>query len=90
MAGESKLQAKGRKFMQRKGWMAVKMNNTSRPGWPDFYYLKNGRSVWIEWKDDKNLDPLQKYIHEQIKLHGGEVYKVGTWEEFVATGLQKW
>jgi hypothetical protein len=88
MAGESKLQSKARVWLTKRGWLVTKMNLASRPGWPDTEIIRDGRTVRIEFKDNKALKAHQVYIFKMIREHGGEVYKVGTWEEFLALGLE--
>ncbi len=89
MAQESKLQKKVRTALKRKGWLVNKIMLCSQNGWPDLYILKNGRTVLIEMKAaGKKPEPLQLYIHAQIRLHGGEVYKVDRWEDYLALDLK--
>jgi Holliday junction resolvase len=89
-ARESKLQTKISTWLRRRGWLVVKISLCSLPGWPDLCAIKRKKTVWLEIKDNRELDPLQQYRHAQIKEHGGLTFKIGTWEEFIATGLQNW
>jgi hypothetical protein len=85
---ESKLQSWAHKKLKRSGWEVVKISLCSRPGWPDTEAIRNGRTVRIEFKDEgKKLEPLQRYIHKQIKDAGGEVYTASTKEEFLSLNL---
>lgn len=88
MAGESKLQAKIIKHLEKHGWLVVKIKLCTKNGWPDLEMLRYGRTVRIEVKDEgETPDPLQDLRHEQIKAHGGEVYAVDTFEEFLKLNL---
>jgi hypothetical protein len=87
MAAESKLQSRVHKHLSKNGWLVVKNMLMSRPGWPDTTALKDGRVVWLEIKDNKKLDSLQVYIFKMIREHGGEVYKVAKWDDFLALDL---
>lgn len=88
MALESKLQTRINNYLKKKGWYGVKHMLTSKPGWPDQEFIKCGRTVRIEFKSPgKKANPLQKYVHKQIKRHGGEVYTVDTWANFLLLDL---
>lgn len=88
MALESKLEAKVTKHLEKKGWYGVKHMLTSKPGWPDREFIKDGRTIRIEFKSpSKKANPLQKYVHSQIRKHGGEVYTIDTWENFFEIDL---
>jgi hypothetical protein len=84
MGAESKLEKRITKDMERNGWLVNKNMLNSLPGWPDRTAVKEGRTVYLELKaPGKTLEPLQEYRHKQIKEHGGEVYCVDTWEEYL-------
>lgn len=89
MAQESKLQKKVRNSLRRKGWLVVKIILCSQNGWPDLQILKGSRWVLLEMKaKGEKLKPLQEYVHEQIREHGGEVYKIDSWEDYLALKLK--
>jgi hypothetical protein len=87
MAAESKLQSRVHKHLSRNGWLVVKNILMSRPGWPDTEAIRDGRTIRLEIKDRKKLDPLQVYVFKMIRKHGGEVYKVASWDDFLALDL---
>ena len=88
MAAESKLQKKVITSLKRKKWLVTKIMLSSINGWPDVEAIKHGRTIRIELKaHGKTLEPLQEYVHLQIKKHGGEVYKVDSWEEYLKLKL---
>lgn len=89
MAGESKLQTKVRNKLRKWGWLVVKINLTSKPGWPDLYAIRDSVNIWIEVKDDKRPEKLQEYVQGEIRNKGGIVHNVKTWDEFLALNLQK-
>jgi hypothetical protein len=90
MAQESKLQTKVRNSLKRKGWLVNKIILCSVNGWPDLDALSpTGRRVLLEMKaKGKKLDPLQEYVHEQIRQRGGEVYKIDSWADYLALNLK--
>jgi hypothetical protein len=90
MAEESRLQTKVHRFLKRNGWVVNKIILCSMNGFPDTWALKNGRVVLIENKaKGRKLGPLQEYVHEMIKINGGEVYTIDRWEEFLKLKLGK-
>lgn len=88
MAAESKLQTRVRKDLTKKGWLVVKINLCSKPGWPDLEAIRFGRTVRLEMKSaGKPLEPLQEVRHEEIIYHGGEVYKIDSFEQYKTLNL---
>lgn len=80
---ESKIQSEGRDYAKIRGWLAIKVTTSSTNGWPDFYYLRRGRHVWVEWKKpDGTVDPHQIERHKEIVLHGGEIYVFDNLDDF--------
>lgn len=89
MAIEAKLQNKIRKSLKRMGWLVTKHILVSMNGWPDLEAIKEKRTIRIEVKaPGKKLRPLQEYAHEQIRNHGGEVYTVDSWEDYLKLNLK--
>jgi hypothetical protein len=83
MAAESKLQRKIINSLKRKKWLVTKIMLSSMNGWPDVEAIKNGRTIRLELKaPGEDAEPLQKYVHSLIKSHGGEVYKIDSWEGY--------
>jgi hypothetical protein len=88
MAQESKLQIRITKKLKKSGWLVTKIMLCSTPGWPDIYAIRNKRSIHLEIKSKgKKAEPLQEYVHYQIKKQSGEVYLIDTWEKFLALKL---
>lgn len=82
---ESEVQSDARDYAKIRGWIALKMECKSKKGWPDFYYLRRGRHVWVEWKrEDGNgvLSEQQIERHKEIVAHGGEIYVFDNLEDF--------
>lgn len=73
---EKDLVNKARLFAKKNGWLYLKLSDKSTLGIPDVYLLKDGRSIWIEFKSptDKRKNLLQKWTIKQINEHGGEAY----------------
>lgn len=60
--------------LRRQGWMVVKNNLCSVPGFPDLTAIRGGRVVFVEVKrPNGRTRPLQDHVHKQIREHGGVV-----------------
>ena len=73
---EKYLVTRCKNYAKRNNWFYLKLSDKSTLGIPDSFFLKGGRSIWIEFKspDDKRKNSLQKWTIEQISKHGGEAY----------------
>lgn len=53
------------------GWLPIKAGQN---GWPDRVFLKDGVTVWIEFKrHDGRVSRIQAWQHMEIEAHGGRV-----------------
>lgn len=91
MAAESKLQTKIIKDLEKDGWLVNKIKLCTKTGWPDLEALKQtdyggllvNHSFYLEVKaKNKKLKPLQEYMHDKIRKHGGTVYVFDSWEAY--------
>lgn len=85
MAEESQLQRKVRLDLERNGWDVLKINLCSKPGYPDTEVKRALRQIfYIEFKaKGKKPDPLQAYIHRQLRKMGFPVFVIDTWEKYL-------
>jgi Holliday junction resolvase len=73
-SNEGKIQDYVREKMEKKGWIVVKIIQSSLNGWPDLQCHKNGETVFIECKSgDKDADPLQSIRHAHLRKQGFKV-----------------
>lgn len=63
------------------GWMQTKVG---LDGWPDRVFIRDGRTVWWEFKIPTGgvLSPKQIHRIEQLAEHGAEVHWGGDLERF--------
>lgn len=62
-------------WAEEDGWFVRKLGYPGRKGAPDRWFLKGGRHVLIEFKDEgKPPEPLQERERKRILAHGGEAY----------------
>lgn len=93
MAGESNAQTSGRELLEKRGWLVIKLSVVSKPGFPDHIALKNGRTVFIEWKNPGKKDGkgrtkvkdegLQNYWHGKLRKAGFEVIVAHTNQDII-------
>lgn len=85
MAGESRLQGRIIEDLEKDGRYPVKIKLCNRNGFPDVMVLNNGNVLFIEVKDEgEDADPLQLYIHEQLRDQGFNVFIIDTWDKYLA------
>ena len=64
-----------RKHWENKGWLVVNLIKTNKNGIPDYMMLKNGKTIFVESKEDwDSLSKIQEYRIKQIKQNGFKVY----------------
>jgi hypothetical protein len=76
---ESVIQSKFIKTVKdKKAGLAVKVDSSSRRGWPDVIWIDSGgRTVYIEFKQTKGrLSCHQKETHDELTALGADVYVV--------------
>ena len=79
---ESLIEKKVTKHAQSLGWLAYKFSSPSNRAVPDHLYIKNGITVYIEYKAPGKLPTkLQLEIHNKFKSHGVEVYVIDDVEQ---------
>ena len=70
---------------EKAGWFVRKLAWPGRIGAPDRVFIKDGRVVWIEFKDaGKRPRKSQELEHDRMKAAGAEVY----WCDNVIEALQ--
>lgn len=79
---ESELQRNAYNYALSRGWFAEKVMRTRRRGFPDYYFLRDGRTVLMEFKRSPDEEPTAQQLkrHKEIREHGGEVFVVDTLE----------
>lgn len=79
---ESKIEKTSRLIAQKYGWFQIKIEKASINGFPDRLFIKEGRTVYVEFKNDNGrLRPEQDRVISQMREHGAEVYVISTKEE---------
>src|SRR5690242_8290764 len=71
---ESEIQRKCIEFLNKAGWLSIKIIQCNLNGFPDLITLRDGRIVFIEFKQPgKNPEPLQEYRIKKLREQGFEV-----------------
>ena len=74
---ESELKRKGTKLLESWGWMVIHLIQTNQNGIPDTLCLKNGRAIFIEWKQPgKSPRELQTYRIRKLQEQGFKTFVV--------------
>ena len=82
---ESKIQSQITAKAKAKGWMVVKLIQTSVNGVPDLMLLKDGITRFIEVKRPGNKPTeLQKHIHNKLIQQGFLVEVIDNVNDFIA------
>lgn len=64
------------------GWMVEKIIRTGRSGFPDRFYARDGRIVFLEWKRPGGRVGKQQLLrHRELRKAGVEVYVVYSVDE---------
>jgi Holliday junction resolvase len=72
---EATIQSKIIHNLEKKGWLVVKIIQSTKNGWPDLEAIKAGKTVYIEVKNiGENPDPLQLIRHKQLRTAGATVF----------------
>jgi hypothetical protein len=70
---ESKVQAKIINQLKKNGWLVLKIIKCNINGMSDLIVFKNGRTVFIEVKNENGKQSeIQKYVQKQVELQGFE------------------
>ncbi len=83
---EIEIEQPASRYAESRGWFEVKIQSTSKKGFPDRFYARAGRIVLVEYKapgEEANLQ--QKRRHVELRLHGVEVFVIDNLE--VAHGI---
>lgn len=83
---EKNLQQKIIQICKKHDILVVKVDSTSRRGWPDLtLLLPHGVVLFVELKTPTGkLSKLQEHTHKQIKANNGNVFTIRTTHEFQA------
>ena len=72
---EKDIEAVGMKFAQRRGWFEVKIERTSKRGFPDRFMARKGRVILVEWKRNGEEPTTQQLKrHAELRAAGVEVF----------------
>jgi len=78
---ETEVEGPARDYAKSRGWYADKIMRTGRRGFPDHFFLRQGRVILIEFKRPGEVpEPHQLKRHREIREHGGEVFVVDSLE----------
>ena len=74
---ESAIERAINKYAKSKGWLAYKFTSPSNRGVPDALYIKDGETIYIEFKaPGKQATKLQSEVIKRFRGNGAVVYIV--------------
>jgi len=72
---ESQIQSQIIHWLEKEGWLVVKIIQTNKNGWPDLQIHKFGITIFVEVKSEHGVvSELQHYRHKQLKDAGFFVF----------------
>lgn len=79
---EKDIEKKVSEYAKKLGWLGTKLNSESARGWPDRLYVRNGVTVFIEFKrKGGRISALQKKRMYDLKQQNMRAYTVWNVEE---------
>ena len=79
---ESKIEKDSVKEAKKHGWYSFKVLSQLNKGLPDRAFIKNGKTVYIEYKQPgKKPKPLQSKVHQIFSDYGVKVHIATSAEE---------
>ena len=79
---ESAIEKRCRLLAEKRGWLQFKIEKTNVNGFPDRLFVKNGKTVFVEFKNDAGvLRPEQERIIALMRSYGADVYVISSLEE---------
>jgi hypothetical protein len=79
---ESTIEKAVNKYARSLSWLAYKFTSPSNRGVPDTLYIKDGLTIYIEFKAPGKLPtPLQVEVIKKFKAHGAIVHVVDSIEQ---------
>lgn len=79
---ESKIEKDSVKEAAKHGWFSFKVLSQLNKGLPDRAFIRNGKTIYIEYKQPgKDTTQLQKKVHSIFSNHGVTVHICHSVEE---------
>jgi hypothetical protein len=80
---ESKIEINCSRWAKSNGWLGFKFSSPQQRGVPDRLYIKNGVTVYVEFKAlGKKATKYQLHTIEKMREHGANVYIIDNLEDF--------
>lgn len=78
---ESKVEKACRLLAEKRGWLQFKIEKTNVNGFPDRLFIKDGRTVYVEFKSETGqLRPEQRHVIDKMREFGATVYVISSLE----------
>lgn len=81
MTREIEIERPASDYAELRGWFEVKIMQASKRGFPDRYYVRDGRTVLVEYKAPGEAPSRQQVRrHHELREHGAEVHVIDNLE----------
>lgn len=68
-------------FAESRGWFEIKIMKASKNGFPDRLYVRNGRTIYVEYKAPGEVPSRQQQKRiQELRDHGAEVFVIDNFE----------
>lgn len=82
---ESKIEKQCCLYAEKRGWWQTKIEKASVRGFPDRLFIKDGETVYVEFKNEKGrLSADQERIIAKMREQGARVYVISSLESAYA------
>lgn len=79
---ESRIERSACLLAEQRGWFQVKVEKASIRGFPDRLFIKEGRTLFVEFKNERGiLSDDQRRVVAQMREHGADVWVISSLEE---------
>lgn len=79
---ESNIELNVTRHGMKTGWLSFKFNSSNHAGVPDRIFIKNGKTIYIEFKaSGEKPRKLQEITFKKMREHGAQVFVVDSIED---------
>lgn len=85
MTREIEIEKPATAYAKSRGWFEVKIEKTSKKGFPDRFYARNGKVILVEYKAPGEVPKGNQIIrHKELRAHGVVVFVIDKLEDVYA------
>lgn len=74
---ESEVEKPACKLFESRGWIRIKIALAQKKGWPDNFFGRRGRAIFVEFKrPGEEPTKQQRKRHKELREHGFSVFLI--------------